>query len=249
MKSLRDFTMARVALGRAGNSLPTSALLDFQLAHAQARDAVHFPLDAKSLLAELRVFDLPCVAVETQCADRATYLHHPELGRRLSPESRRLLEQGSFDVVFVIADGLSALAVHRHAAALLEATLARLDRREWRIAPLVVVTQGRVAIGDEIGEMLGATLSVILIGERPGLSSPDSLGVYLTWHPRAGLTDADRNCISNIHAKGLAFDVAAQKLIFLMTEARRRKLSGVALKDDASRVDPLVRGRPPRPAL
>ena len=235
MKSLREFTMARVALGRAGNSLPTSALLDFQLAHAQARDAVHFPLDATSLLAELRVFDIPCLVVETQCADHATYLRRPELGRRLSPESRKTLEplNGSFDVVFVIADGLSALAVHRHAATLLETTLARLDRGEWRIAPLVVVTQGRVAIADEIGELVGATLSVILIGERPGLSSPDSLGVYLTWHPRSGLTDADRNCISNIHAKGLAFPVAAQKLIFLMTEARRRKLSGVSLKDDS----------------
>ena len=235
MKSLREFTMARVALGRAGNSLPTTALLDFQLAHAQARDAVHFPLDVRSLLAELR-FDLPCIAVETQCADRATYLRHPELGRRLNLESRRSLEsvKGNFDVVFVIADGLSALAVHRHALTLLEATLARLDRRDWRIAPLVVAIQGRVAIADEIGELLRATLSVILIGERPGLSSPDSLGVYLTWHPRPGLTDADRNCISNIHAKGLAFEVAAQKLIFLMTESRRRKLSGVSLKDEAS---------------
>jgi len=235
MKSLRDFTMARVALGRAGNSLPTSGLLDFQLAHAQARDAVHFPLDVRSLLADLHAFDLPCVAVETQCADRATYLRRPELGRRLHPDSRRPLERlkGNFDVVFVVADGLSALAVHRHAAALLETTLARLDRADWRIAPLAVVTQGRVAIADEIGEVVGATLSVILIGERPGLSSPDSLGVYLTWHPRPGLTDADRNCISNIHAKGLSFEAAAQKLIFLMTESRRRKLSGVSLKDDS----------------
>jgi len=234
MKSLREFTMARVALGRAGNSLPTSALLDFQLAHAQARDAVHFPLDVRSLLAELR-FDLPCIAVETQCVDRATYLRHPELGRRLNLESRQSLEalKGNFDVVFVIADGLSALAVHRHATTLLESILTPLDRGDWRIAPLVVVTQGRVAIADEIGDLLGATLSAILIGERPGLSSPDSLGVYLTWHPRPGLTDADRNCISNIHAKGLGFEVAAQKLIFLMTEARRRKLSGVALKDDS----------------
>jgi len=235
MKSLRDFTMARVALGRAGNSLPTSGLLDFQLAHAQARDAVHFPLDVRSLLADLHAFDLPCVAVETHCADRATYLRRPELGRRLHPDSRRPLERlkGNFDVVFVVADGLSALAVHRHAAALLETTLARLDRADWQIAPLAVVTQGRVAIADEIGEVVGATLSVILIGERPGLSSPDSLGVYLTWHPRPGLTDADRNCISNIHAKGLSFEAAAQKLIFLMTESRRRKLSGVSLKDDS----------------
>ena len=175
MKTLRNFTMARVGLGRAGNSLPTSALLDFQLAHAQARDAVHFPLDVRSLLDELRGLEIPCIAVETQCADRATYLRRPDLGRRLSPDSWRLLERGSFDVVFVIADGLSALAVHRHAVALLEATLPRLD---WRIAPLIVVTQGRVAIADEIGELLGASLSVILIGERPGLSSPDSLGVY-----------------------------------------------------------------------
>ena len=142
-----------------------------------------------------------------------------------------LAAQGGYDVVFVVADGLSALAIHRHALPLLEVVLARLETAEWRIAPIVVVEQGRVAIGDEIGEQLRASLAVVVIGERPGLSSPDSLGVYLTWKPQPGRTDAERYCISNIRTEGLGYEEAAQKLLFLMTESRRRRLSGVALKD------------------
>jgi len=232
MKSLREFTPARVDLGRTGHSLPTSELLDFQLAHARARDAVHLPLDVHSMLLELKQKNVPCVALASEAGDRFTYLRRPELGRRLNAESRERLTplKSDYDVAFVIADGLSALAVHRHAAPLLELVLSKLD---WKIAPVAVVEQGRVAIGDEIGELLGAKLAVVLIGERPGLSSPDSMGIYLTWQPRAGRTDAERNCISNIRAEGLSYELAAHKLLFLMNESSRLKLSGVLLKERA----------------
>jgi ethanolamine ammonia-lyase small subunit len=229
---LRDFTPARVDLGRAGHSLPTRALLDFQLAHAKARDAVHLALDVRSLAVELQQKEMAFVTLASAAPNRTTYLHRPDLGRKLNAESHQRLTPlaSDYDVVFVIADGLSALAVHRHAVPLLSHVLPRLD---WRIAPVTVVEQGRVAIGDEIGELLGAKLSVVLIGERPGLSSPDSLGIYLTWQPRPGRTDAERNCISNIRAEGLSYELAAHKLLFLMNESRRLKLSGVNLKDDA----------------
>ena len=226
---LGDFTPARVDLGRTGHSVPTRELLDFQMAHARARDAVHAALDVRLLAAELRERNIEFVTLASAAPDRATYLRRPDLGRRLGVESRDRLT-GTWEVVFVIADGLSALAVHRHAVALLTHVLPKLD---WCVAPVAIVEQGRVAIGDEIGEILGAQLSVVLIGERPGLSSPDSLGVYLTWQPRVGRTDAERNCISNIRAEGLSYPAAAQKLLFLMNEARRLKLSGVALKEDA----------------
>jgi len=232
MKSLREFTPARVDLGRTGHSLPTSELLDFQLAHARARDAVHLPLDVRSLILELKQKNIPYVALSSEAHDRFTYLHRPDLGRRLNAESREQLAplKSEYDAVFVIADGLSALAVHRHAVPLLELVLTKLD---WKVAPVTIVAQGRVAIGDEIGELLGAKLAVVLIGERPGLSSPDSLGIYLTWQPRPGRTDAERNCISNIRAEGLSYELAAHKLLFLMTESRRLKLSGVQLKERA----------------
>jgi len=233
MRSLRDFTPARVDLGRTGHSLPTSELLDFQLAHARARDAVHLPLDVPSLLIELKHKNIPCVTLATEAHDRSTYLHRPDLGRRLNAESRERLAplKSDYEAAFIIADGLSALAVHRHAVPLLELALSNLD---WNIAPVMIVEQGRVAIGDEIGERLGAKLTVVLIGERPGLSSPDSLGIYLTWQPRPGRTDAERNCISNIRAEGLSCEIAAHKLLFLMNESRRLKLSGVQLKERAS---------------
>jgi ethanolamine ammonia-lyase small subunit len=235
MIRLRDFTSARVDLGRAGHSVPTQALLDFQLAHARARDAVHLALDVNSLAVELQQKSIPFVTVRSAAPDRSAYLQRPDLGRRLSPESRDRLAalRTDYDAAFVIADGLSALAVHRHAAPLLEMVLGQID---WRIAPIVVVEQGRVAIADEIGEMLGARLSVVLIGERPGLSSPDSLGIYLTWQPRQGRSDADRNCISNIRAEGLSYPVAAQKLLFLMNESRRLKLSGVRLRENSRQI-------------
>ena len=232
MRSLRDFTPARVDLGRTGHSLPTSELLDFQLAHARARDAVHLPLDVNSLMLELRQANIPCLALASQAHDRPSYLRRPDLGRRLNAASRDVLVplKLDYDAAFVIADGLSAVAVHRHALPVLNLIRGNLA---WNFAPVTIVEQGRVAIGDEIGELLGVKLTVVLIGERPGLSAPDSLGIYLTWQPRPGRTDAERNCISNIRAEGLSYETAAHKLLFLMNESRRLKLSGVRLKERA----------------
>lgn len=215
---LRSFTPARVALGRTGHSLPTAELLRFRLDHARARDAVYEQLDPPSL-------GLPHVLLHSAAPDRATYLRRPDLGRKLSAESR--IERGDYDAAIVIADGLSAPAIHRHAVPLLAELTPLLA--DWRLAPLSVVLQGRVAIGDEIGQRLGARQIVILIGERPGLTSPDSLGVYLTWDPRPGRTDAERNCISNVRTEGLPYAAAARTLHFLMSEARVRKLTGVGL--------------------
>jgi ethanolamine ammonia-lyase small subunit len=236
---LRDFTSARVGLGRAGNSLPTRELLALQLAHARAREAVQSELDVPQIGLELKPLVEEVIFLRSAAPDRATYIRRPDLGRLLSEESRRLVvsAKGQYDAVFVIADGLSALAVQLHATGFIEVTLSLLEGAHWNLAPFVVVEQGRVAIGDEIGECIGAALSVVLIGERPGLSSPDSLGVYLSWNPHPGLTDADRNCISNIRAEGLSYAAAANKLVFLMNESRRRKLSGVMLKEEAKPLD------------
>jgi ethanolamine ammonia-lyase small subunit len=236
MNSLRDFTSARVALGRSGNSVATHELLDFQLAHAQARDAVHLALDARSLALDLEQRGLACEILHSAAPDRTTYLRRPDLGRRLSATSQ--LKKSPCDAVFIVADGLSALAIHCHAIALLDATLSKLDRRDWRLAPIMIVEQARVAIGDAIGAALQADLAIVLIGERPGLSSPDSLGVYLTWNPEVGRVDAERNCISNIRAEGLGYDLAAHRLHFLMTESRLLKLSGVPLKESAALLPP-----------
>ncbi|WP_265946567.1 ethanolamine ammonia-lyase subunit EutC [Dechloromonas sp. A34] len=234
--ALRRHTAARIALGRSGDSLPTSALLEFGLAHALARDAVHLPLDGAALATALDAVGLAHLAVHSQAADRATYLRRPDLGRQLTPDSLATLEKAAPatapDLVFVIADGLSSLAVARHALPLLHATLGQLPG--WSIAPVVIAEQARVALGDAIGEALGAATVVILIGERPGLSSPDSLGIYLTHRPRPGLTDADRNCISNVRPEGLSYAVAARKLTYLLDGARRLGRSGLALKDDSS---------------
>jgi ethanolamine ammonia-lyase small subunit len=221
---LKQFTPARVALGHSGHSLPTAELLRFQLDHARARDAVHQAFNPAGL-------GFTHVLLNSAAPDRAAYLRRPDLGRKLSAESRARLEKSSYDASIVVADGLSALAVHRHAPPLLQELLPRLAEEEWRLSPPTVVLQGRVAIGDEIGELLGAQLVVMLIGERPGLTSPDSLGAYLTWDPRPGRNDAERNCISNIRPEGLGYGAAAGRLHFLMREARARKLTGVFLKD------------------
>jgi ethanolamine ammonia-lyase small subunit len=197
------------------------------LDHARARDAVFQELDPASL-------GIPHLLLRSSARDRATYLRRPDLGRSLSEESRPLLQRGDYDAAIVIADGLSATAVHRHAVPLLDALMPLLEAEAWRNAPLIVVLQGRVAVGDEIGGLLGARLVVMLIGERPGLTSPDSLGVYLTWDPHPGRTDAERNCISNVRSEGMAYGPAARKIHFLIREARTRKLSGVALKEDAA---------------
>jgi ethanolamine ammonia-lyase small subunit len=226
---LRAATRARVGLGRTGDALPTSVLLDLWDAHALARDAVHAPLDVAAVLDQLGA--RPHVVVDSAAPDRAAYLQRPDLGRRLSDTSRAALSPGHHDLVVVLADGLSAQAVEAHAVPLLDALTELLDG--WRLAPVVVALQARVALGDEVGELMGATASLVLIGERPGLSAADSLGAYLTWRPRPGRRDAERNCVSNIRPPhGLPVDRAAQTLARLLTAARTRGLSGVGLKDD-----------------
>lgn len=244
-EALRRFTAARIALGRTGVSLPTQPQLAFQLAHAQARDAVHLPLEAAALKAQLEEQGV-CQAddvleVQSAAADRAAYLQRPDLGRRLSEASRQqLLErfgivaERRYDVAFVIADGLSVPAIVRNAASFLAELMRRIAPEGWSVAPPVIVQQGRVAVADEIGELIGAKLVVILIGERPGLSSPDSMGLYLTWMPARGLTDASRNCISNVRPEGLPYPEAAYRLHYLISQARQRSLSGVALKDETT---------------
>ena len=228
-EALRSYTPARIALPSTGVSLATRPLLEFQLAHARARDAVHAAMDVRMLIDELRRAELPALALESQAPDRATYLRRPDLGRRLLAESAAQLSPGEYDVVFVIADGLSALAVERHALRLLQALLPLIAG--WRLAPICLVTQGRVAVGDAIGEALRASLVVVLIGERPGLSSPDSLGVYITWEPRSGKKDSERNCISNIRDEGLNYASAAARLHYYLQESSRLHMTGLGLKD------------------
>ncbi len=236
---LRRLTPARIALGRTGTSLPTRAQLDFQFAHAQARDAVHLPFDHAGLSAQLRERGRDSLLLHSAATDRNSYLQRPDLGRKLSDTSAQALHEhaqanpGGVDVAIVVADGLSALAVHRHTLPFLSRLEEQMSTDGWSLAPVLLVEQGRVAIGDEIGQLLGAKMVVMLIGERPGLSSPDSLGVYFTYNPKVGLTDAYRNCISNVRLEGLSYGMAAHRLLYLMREACRRQLSGVNLKDEA----------------
>jgi ethanolamine ammonia-lyase small subunit len=225
---LRRFTPARVALGRAGNGLPTAAHLAFQAAHAGARDAVHAALDVAALEAALSAAGLPSIAVQSAAVDRRTYLLRPDLGRRLRETDRMRLTATPGAVVLVVCDGLSATAVQCHAVPL----LVPVARAIGQTAPIVIAEQGRVALGDEIGALMQAEAVAVLIGERPGLSAADSLGVYLTWQPRIGRTDAERNCISNIRADGLPPAAAAAKLFWLIGAMRRLRLTGVDLKDE-----------------
>lgn len=236
---LRRLTPARIALGRTGTSLPTNAQLDFQFAHAQARDAVHLPFDHAGLSAQLGERGRESLLLHSAAVDRNSYLQRPDLGRKLSDESAQALREhaaahpGGVDLAIVVADGLSALAVHRHTLPFLTRLEEQMSADGWSMAPVVLVEQGRVAVGDEIGQLLGAKMLVMLIGERPGLSSPDSLGLYFTYNPKIGLTDAYRNCISNVRLEGLSYGMAAHRLLYLMREACRRQLSGVNLKDEA----------------
>jgi len=243
---LKAYTDARIALGRSGTSIPTKHWLEFQLAHAQSQDAVHAPLNVdslkKNLLADTQI-NLDVLSLHSQAIDRPTYLQRPDLGRRLDESSRTYLKQNktvikkSADLLIVIADGLSSLAIEKNTQAFLRALLPRLRATgDWQIAPLCIVEQGRVAIGDQVGEILNAKTVLVLIGERPGLSSPDSLGLYLTWAPKVGLTDAYRNCISNIREAGMNYETAATKTCYLLQESRRLKLSGVNLKENAEPV-------------
>lgn len=236
--ALKVYTPARIALGRTGTSLPTKPHLEFQLAHARARKAVHHELDVPALAQALKQRGHDAHVLNSAAANRLIYLQRPDMGRRLDDVSRAALQslpksQQTHDVAFVIGDGLSALAIEENATAFLDFMLPKLTGSGWRIAPLAVVKGARVAVGDEIGEILGSDMVVILIGERPGLSSPDSMGIYMTFKPRTGLTDESRNCISNVRKEGLSYEAAAHKLHYLMTEARRRQTSGVHLKDEA----------------
>lgn len=235
---LRDFTSARVSLSIAGNSIATTEVLDFQLAHARARDAVHALLDlpafSQRLRSELTILSdasIPVVQLQSNAPDRAAYLRRPDLGRTLHVDSVVKLHRADWDLAITIADGLSALAVERNAVPLLVHLLPQLLAADWRIAPIILVQQGRVAIGDPIGFHLGARLSLVLIGERPGLSSPDSLGAYLTWQPHHERTDADRNCLSNIHDGGLSAGSAAERLFWYLQAARARQITGTSLKE------------------
>lgn len=256
-EGLKHFTDARIALGRAGVSLPTAAHLAFQLAHAQARDAVHLPLDSFGISRTLQDLGLAVLPLHSQATDRTTYLQRPDLGRRLDAQSLQALAQWpypaagepdgatltpddapktpAYDLALVLVDGLSARAIHDNAVPLVSHLLDRLkadSQPTWHIAPLTVVAQGRVAIGDEVAQQLGAQLVVVLIGERPGLSSPDSLGLYITWAPKVGTLDAARNCISNVRPAGMSVQAAAKTLHHLLTQARLKQLTGVGLKDE-----------------
>ena len=232
---LRGWTPARIGIPRTGVSQPTTPQLEFQRDHAQARDAVHTPLDVAGLHAGITALGLEAVILRSRARDRAEYLQRPDLGRSLSPGSLELLAPypRGCDIAFVVADGLSAVAVQNHADALLAAVLPALQDEGWSIAPVAIVTQGRVAVGDGIARALDAAIVVVLIGERPGLSSGDSLAVYLTWKPGPKTRDSERNCISNVRPQGLPYPLAAQKLLYLLRESRRRELSGVDLKEDA----------------
>lgn len=235
---LRAFTPARIALGRTGTAIPLQEVLQFRMAHAHARDAVHSLLDTDTLITQLQAFSLPASLLQSQATDRYTYLQRPDKGRRLNDESVGLLsslanEGAQQTVSIVLADGLSATAVNSNSIPLLAILLPMLQQSGIALTPLSIVQQGRVAIGDEVGSLLKATLTVVLIGERPGLSSPDSLGIYLTYRPEVGLTDEARNCISNVRPGGLSYQAAADKLFWLVREALRTQLSGVGLKDHA----------------
>jgi ethanolamine ammonia-lyase small subunit len=245
---LRRFTDARIGLGRAGISLPTAEMLAFQLSHAQARDAVNFPLDISEMTKTLSAIDALSevekpLSVQSEAVDRVTYLQRPDLGRKLNQagrttllntmQSRQNSTQAQYDLAIVVVDGLSSLAVQKNAAPFISELLKQLptEPSPYKIAPITLVEQGRVAIGDDIGELLNAQVVMVLIGERPGLSSPDSLGLYLTWEPKTGLNDACRNCISNIRPAGLSYFEAARRAVYLLQEAKKCGLTGVNLKD------------------
>jgi ethanolamine ammonia-lyase small subunit len=232
---LRNRTPARVALGHSGAGLPTPAMLQFQLDYARARDAVHESLDVQRLATDLKTSEV--IRVHSEAPDRATYLQRPDLGRRLAPECQDVLPTGPYDAAFILSDGLSARALQLHAVPTLRLILGALG--DWRIAPVIVATQARVALGDDIGLRLNAAFSVVLIGERPGLSAPDSLGAYLTAQPAPGRRDHERNCISNIRPPlGLAYEEAAARVVWLLHAARRLGHTGVLLKEDSTLIQP-----------
>ena len=232
---LKPHTAARIALGRTGVSLPTQEILDFGLAHAMARDAVHLPLDVSALCAEIAEAGFETIAVESATNNRQTYLLRPDLGRRLSEQSAAALvayPQKGFDLVILVGDGLSSMAIKNHALPMLQALSSHIQGG-WKVAPIIVASQARVALSDEVGSLLQAKLVLMLVGERPGLSSPDSLGMYLTYAPQPGKADSERNCISNVRPAGLQYEAAAYKAMWLAHEALRIQRTGVELKDES----------------
>ena len=234
-ESLKAFTSARIALGRTGITTPLKEVLDFRMCHAHARDAVHSILKVHEITASLEFLQIPIVAVSSKAPDRGVYLKRPDLGRKLNDASANNLRNEtshSADVSIIIADGLSATAINEHAVPVVRKLIPLLKQSVLTIAPLVIAEQARVAIADEIGSILQARLSLILIGERPGLSSPDSMGAYLTFQPMPGKTDESRNCISNIRPQGLGYDLAAEKIAKLIKAALQLKISGIMLKDE-----------------
>lgn len=241
---LKEYTDARIGLGRTGVSIPTSHSLAFQLAHAQAQDAVHLPLDVEYVIEQLGNINLnqeifTPILLHSQAVNRTVYLQRPDLGRRLDKKSIEVLKKVNtlkdekYDLSIVIVDGLSSLAIKENAQIFIKKLIEVLNfnSQDWKIAPITIVQQGRVAIGDEVGQILNSKISIVLIGERPGLSSPDSMGLYLTYNPKVGLTDESRNCISNIRIEGLSYEEAVKKTMYLLKESRRLELSGVSLKD------------------
>ena len=262
---LKTFTRARIALGRVGSSLPTKEVLDFGLAHAMARDAVHLPLDTQTLANQIESLGFSTIQLHSRAPDRANYLLRPDWGRRLNAESLAALKlstvklstpqsatheennqsntQSAVDLMIVIGDGLSSLAISNHAVPLL-AAMQPLTPANWQLGKVAIVSQARVAIADEIGAACHARLTVMLIGERPGLSSPDSLGIYITYAPQLSFNDANRNCISNVRPQGLNYVAAAKKMMWLVKEAMRLQISGVALKDESDAVQIEVQQAP-----
>lgn len=245
-RTLASTTPARIALGRVGAGLPTREVLRFALAHAQARDAVHTPFESARMAGEIAALGFETLEIASAAPARDAYLRRPDLGRRLSEESRAVLRERAgapVDLAIVVADGLSSTAIHTQAVPFLAELRARIAEAGWSVAPVAIASQARVALGDEVGELLKARAVVVLIGERPGLSSPDSLGLYLTFAPKRGRSDAERNCISNVRGEGLSHGHAAFKLAWLIRQALARQLSGVSLKDESDLL--LVHGQPP----
>ncbi|MGH8556896.1 MAG: ethanolamine ammonia-lyase subunit EutC [Methylococcales bacterium] len=232
--ALKQYTSARIAIGRSGGSLPTSEWLNFRLAHARARDAVHLDFDPLKLADKIHATGSETLVLKTLAADRMTYLQRPDLGRRLDDESKNILSKrsGDYDLSIIVSDGLSSMAVERQTLLLLECLLPKLQAKQWKLAPIIIAPFARVALEDEVGCLLNARIALILLGERPGLGSPDSLGAYLVFGPRSGNTDARRNCVSNIRPEGLGYPAAADTLDYLLDQARFRGMSGVLLKDN-----------------
>lgn len=237
-EQLKQFTDARIALGRAGGSLPTRPALAFQLAHAEAKDAVLKKLDIALLEQQLSALQHKMLHVQSDAADKDVYLKRPDLGRELSEESRLQLKQyaqqhpAAYDVLIVAGDGLSARAIEDNAPYFIQQFYTACHEQNWSVAPLVIAVGSRVALGDEIASILRAKMLVMLIGERPGLSSPDSMGIYYTWQAQKGCHDAMRNCISNVRPAGLPVQVAIQRLVALMRKSCALGMSGVHLKDE-----------------